>query len=181
VFKLSNTQALKTVENAMRKIKIGKVVLNIGVGKSGDVLERAKKILEELSNQKPCFRKAKRTVRDFGIHRGEPIATMVTLRGDNALKTLKRILFAKGMRLPISSFDERGSCSFGIREHIEIPGMRYDPEIGIFGLNVSVLLERPGYRVSRRKRAKSKIGRNHRVNRDDAIRFFKESLEVEVY
>jgi large subunit ribosomal protein L5 len=59
--------------------------------------------------------------------------------------------------------------------------MRYDPEIGIFGLNVSVLLERPGYRVSRRKRAKSKIGRNHRVNRDDAIRFFKESLEVEVY
>ncbi|MEM3382846.1 MAG: 50S ribosomal protein L5 [Nitrososphaerales archaeon] len=178
---MSNIQKLETVENVMRKIKIGKVVLNIGVGKSGEVLERAKKILEEISSQKPCPKKAKRTVRDFGIHRGEPIATMVTLRKDNALKTLKRILLAKGMRLPISSFDDRGSCSFGIKEHIEIPGTKYAPEIGIFGLNVSVLLERPGYRVSRRKRAKSKIGKTHRVNRDEAIEFFKEVLGVEVY
>jgi len=178
---LSSTQVIKTAENLMREIKIGKLVLNIGVGKSGDVLERGKKILEDLSNQKPCYRKAKRTVRDFGIHRGESIATMVTLRGDNALKTLKRLLVAKGMRLPISSFDERGNCSFGIKEHIEIPGMKYDPEIGIFGLNVSVLLERLGYRVSRRRRARSIIGKKHIVNRDEAIKFFKEALGVEVY
>jgi large subunit ribosomal protein L5 len=165
----------------MRKIKIGKVVLNVGVGKSGDILEKAKKILEDLSNQKPCPRKAKRTVRDFGIHKGESIATVVTLRGDNALRTLKRLLLAKGMRLPISSFDDRGNCSFGIREHIEIPGTKYDPETGIFGLNVSVLLERPGYRVSRRRRARSVIGKNHFVNREEAINFFKEALGVEVY
>jgi large subunit ribosomal protein L5 len=165
----------------MRKIKIGKVVLNVGVGKSGDILEKAKKILEDLSNQKPCPRKAKRTVRDFGIHKGESIATVVTLRGDNALRTLKRLLLAKGMRLPISSFDDRGNCSFGIREHIEIPGTKYDPETGIFGLNVSILLERPGYRVSRRRRARSVIGKNHFVNREEAINFFKEALGVEVY
>ena len=48
-----------------------------------------------------------------------------------------------------SSFDDRGSVSFGLKEHIEIPGIRYDPEIGIWGMNVSVLLERPGGRVSR--------------------------------
>jgi len=165
----------------MRKIKIDKVVLNVGVGKSGDILEKAKKILEDLSNQKPCPRKAKRTVRDFGIHKGESIATVVTLRGDNALRTLKRLLLAKGMRLPISSFDDRGNCSFGIREHIEIPGTKYDPETGIFGLNVSILLERPGYRVSRRRRARSVIGKNHFVNREEAINFFKEALGVEVY
>ncbi|MGB9659763.1 MAG: 50S ribosomal protein L5 [Nitrososphaerales archaeon] len=178
---MSNSQTIKTAENVMRKIKIGKVVLNIGVGKSGDILEKAKKILEDLSNQKPCPRKAKRTVRDFGIHKGESIATVVTLRGDNALRTLKRLLLAKGMRLPISSFDDRGNCSFGIREHIEIPGTKYDPETGIFGLNVSVLLERPGYRVSRRRRARSVIGKNHFVNREEAIKFFKEALGVEVY
>lgn len=178
---MSNSQTIKMAENVMREIKIGKVVLNIGVGRSGDILEKAKKILEDLSNQKPCPRKAKRTVRDFGIHKGESIATAVTLRGDNALRILKRLLLAKGMRLPVSSFDERGSCSFGIREHIEIPGTKYDPETGIFGLNVSVLLERPGYRVSRRRRARSMIGKNHFVNREEAIKFFKEALGVEVY
>lgn len=178
---MSNSQTIKTAENVMRKIKIDKVVLNVGVGKSGDILEKAKKILEDLSNQKPCPRKAKRTVRDFGIHKGESIATVVTLRGDNALRTLKRLLLAKGMRLPISSFDDRGNCSFGIREHIEIPGTKYDPETGIFGLNVSILLERPGYRVSRRRRARSVIGKNHFVNREEAINFFKEALGVEVY
>ncbi|MCP8304459.1 MAG: 50S ribosomal protein L5 [archaeon] len=168
-------------KNVMRKIEIGKVVLNIGVGKSGEVLERAKKILKELTGHRPCHRKAKRTVRDFGIHRGESIATMVTLRGDDASETLKNLLIAKETKLPSSSFDKRGNCSFGIREHIEIPGMKYDPEIGVFGLDVSVVLERPGHRVSRRRRARSKVGKNHRVTQEEAIKFFKENLGVDVY
>ncbi|NWG09866.1 MAG: 50S ribosomal protein L5 [Nitrososphaerales archaeon] len=165
----------------MCDIRIGKVVLNIGVGKSGDVLERAKRTLDDLSNQKSCPKMAKRTVRDFGIHKGESIAAMVTLRGDKALETLKRLLVAKGMRIPASSFDGRGNCSFGIKEHIEIPNMRYDPDIGIFGLNVSAALERPGYRVSRRRRVRSKVGRNHVVTKDEAEDFFKKELGVEVY
>ena len=169
------------IENAMRKIKISKVVLNIGVGRSGEVLERAKKILEELTGQKPCPRQAKWTIRDFGIRKGESIATMVTLRGDKAIETLKHLLSTKEMKLPSSSFDERGNCSFGIKEHIEIPGIKYDPEIGIFGLDTSVLLDRPGYRISKRRRARSKVGKNHRVTQVEAINFFKEVLGVDVY
>jgi len=176
-----SVQIMETTENVMRKIKISKVALNIGVGKSGEVLERAKKILKDLTGHKPCPRKTKRTIRDFGIHKGESIATMVTLRDNDALETLKRLLIAKEMKISSSSFDQRGNCSFGIREHIEIPGIKYDPEIGIFGLNISVSLGRAGYVISKRKRARSKIGKNHRVTKEETIKFFKEFLGVDVY
>ena len=79
-----------------------------------------------------------------------------------------------------SSFDERGSVSFGLKEHIEIPGTRYDPEIGIWGMNVSVLLERPGYRVSRRLRRSSPLGKAHVVTKEEAIEYFKREFGVVV-
>jgi large subunit ribosomal protein L5 len=167
-------------ENPMRKVKIGKVVLNIGVGRSGEALERAKRVLSELVGQTPCQRVAKQSIRDFGIHKGEPIGVIVTLRGSKAEEVLRKLLQTKNNILSASSFDGFGNCSFGIREHIEIPGIRYNPEIGIFGMNVSVVLERPGYRVARRVRAKSNIGRKHRVSKEEAIEFFRSNLGVEV-
>ncbi len=168
------------LENPMRRIKISKVVLNIGVGKSGEPLEKAAKVLEQLTGQKPSFRKAKRTIRDFGIHRKEPIGVMVTVRGEKARELLRKLLKAREDRLPSSSFDEFGNVNFGIKEHIDIPGMKYDPDIGIFGMNVCVSLERPGYRVMRRRRMRSKVGRKHRIGREEAIEFFKREFGVEV-
>lgn len=177
---MSTTTTTLAIENPMRRIRINKVVLNIGVGKSGEALERAKKVLSDLTGQTPVIRKARKTIRDFGIHRGEPIAVMVTLR-KGKIEILKRLLATKGMRLPARSFDQYGSCSFGIKEHIEIPGVKYDPNIGIFGMNVSVFLDRPGYRVMYRRRVPSHVGKKHRVSREEAINFFKEQLGVEVF
>jgi len=168
-------------ENIMRRLKIGKVVLNIGVGKSGEALERASRVLEELTGQKSSRRNARRTIRDFGIHKGEPIGVIVTLRGDKVVGLLKRLLAVKGMKISSQSFDNRGNCSFGIKEHIEIPGVKYNPDIGIFGIDVSIVVERPGYRSKRRRRAAATVGRSHLVGREDAIRYFKEALGVEVY
>ncbi|MEM4311435.1 MAG: 50S ribosomal protein L5 [Nitrososphaerales archaeon] len=167
-------------ENPNRMVKIGKIVLNIGVGKSGEPLERAKKVLELIANQKPCEKRAKKTIRDFGIHKKEPIAVIVTLRKEKALKILKKLLLVKNMRLPSSSFDDNGNISFGIKEHLDIPGMKYDPNLGIFGMDVCISLVRVGYRIRERKRAKKKIGKKHRVSKEDAISFFK-ALGVEVY
>jgi large subunit ribosomal protein L5 len=166
--------------NVMRSIKIGKIVLNIGVGKSGEALERAKKVVQDIVGSIPSIRKSRKTIRDFGIHKDEPIGVTVTLRGVRAFEVLKRLLAAKDMRLAQTSFDERGNCSFGIKEHIDIPGIKYDPDIGIFGMDVSVISERPGFRVMRRRRVASRIGRKHRVTRNEAIKFFKDSLGVEV-
>jgi len=166
--------------NPMRDLRIEKVVINIGVGKSGEALERAGSVLEELFNKKPHKRNAKKSIRDFGVHQGEAIGVLVTLRHKAALESLKNLLYAKENKLPASSFDDAGNCSFGIKEHIEIPGVKYNPEFGIIGMNVSILVTRPGYRVKRRKLLPSKIGHKHLVTKDEAIEFLKNSLKVEV-
>jgi len=167
-------------ENPMRTIKLAKVTVHIGVGKSGEMLEKARKVLEELTGQKPCTRQAKRTVKDFGIREGEPIACLTTLRGEKATEFLKRGLEAVSNSLKQSSFDGNGNFAFGVREHIEIPGTKYQPELGIFGMDIIGTLERPGFRVKRRRIRPSKIGKTHRVSQEDAIKFVAEKFGVQI-
>src|SRR5919205_2161921 len=164
------SQEQMQISHPMRKISVGKIVINIGVGKSGEPLEKARYALQELTNRQPSVRGAKKSVRDFNIHKGEPIATIVTLRRDPASEFLRRVIAANRNILKSSSFDNYGNLSIGIREHIDIPGTKYNPEIGIFGMDVCVSLTRPGYRVAK-KRDKHPIGKYHRINKDDAIRF----------
>jgi large subunit ribosomal protein L5 len=167
-------------QNPMRKIRVGKVVVNIGLGKSGEAIERGKRVLEQVTGQKPAQTRAKRSVRDFGIHKGEPIGVVVTVRGEKTLPLITKLLAAREKKLKESCFDSRGSVSFGIKEHIEIPGIRYDPAIGILGMNVSILLERPGFGVARRSRRQSKVGRAHLVSRDEAMQYFRDNFGVTV-
>jgi len=167
-------------ENPMRKIRVGKVVVNIGLGKSGEAIERGKKVLEQVTGQTPTQTRARRAVRDFGIHKGEPIGVVVTVRGDATSALIEKLLAAREKKLNESCFDSRGSVSFGIKEHIEIPGIRYDPAIGILGMNVSILLERPGFSVARRGRRTSRVGKGHLVSRDEATQYFKENFGVTI-
>lgn len=166
--------------NPMQESRIGKVIVNISTGKSGEPLEKAMTILEKLTGQRPCTRRAKRTNRTFGIRKNELIACMVTLRGGMAEEFLGRALEAVGNRISPRSFDRHGNFAFGIREHIDIPGTRYDPSLGIVGMDVMVNVERPGYRVARRRRAKSKIGHAHRVKREEAVEFIRNRFGTEV-
>jgi large subunit ribosomal protein L5 len=163
----------------MKEISIGKIVINIGVGRSGEPVERAKRALNALIGQRPKVCGAKGTVRDFGIHKGEPIGAMVTLRREKAVEFSKRVIAAKGNTIKASSIDNFGNLSIGIHEHIDLPGTKYDPEIGIFGMDVCMALVRPGYRVAR-KRNKSSIGKSHRITREDAISFLKRTFGVEI-
>lgn len=167
-------------ENTMLKPRIEKVVVNASVGKSGEPLERAMKIIEELTGQTPCVRRAKKTIREFGIRKKEPIACLVTLRGEKAHEFLRRTLETVDNRISQRSFDRHGNFAFGIKEHIDITGTRYSPELGIIGMDISVTLDRPGYRVKRRRRARSKIGSAHLLTSDEAISFVEEKLGVEV-
>jgi len=172
----------KWEKNPMLKPRIAKVTVNICVGAATERLAGAIKVLEQLTGQKPVPRRAKRTIKDFGIRKGENIAAIVTLRKDKAIEFLKKVFDAIGYRVKASSFDEYGNLGIGIKEHILLPGVKYDPEIGIYGMDVVVTLERPGYRVLRRKRCRKKrIPRRHRVTREEAIVFFQKEFGVEVY
>ena len=140
------------VQNIMKKISLEKIVLNMGVGKSGDAIEVAKKALDQISGKKSCARDAKETQRDFGVRKGEPIGAAVTVRGEDAIALAKRLFEAKGNQVNGRSFDDFGNFSFGIREHIDIPGVKYDPTIGILGLDIAFTLTRPGYGIRTRSK-----------------------------
>jgi len=170
----------KWQKNPITKPRIEKVVVNMSVGKSGEPLEGAMKILEELTGQKPCRRKAKKTIRDFGIRKGEPIACLVTLRGEGARNFLKKAFQAVDNKLSESCFDDKGNFSFGIKEHIEIPGTRYRPELGIYGMDVSVALYRPGYRVKRRHRLKCKVGTKHILTSNETMHLIRDEFGIEI-
>lgn len=165
----------------MLKPRIAKVTVNVSVGAATERLPKVMKVLEELTGQKPVPRRAKRTIKDFGIRKGENIAAIVTLRKEKAIEFLKKAFEAIGYRLKASSFDEFGNVSFGIKEHIMIPGVKYDPEIGIFGMDVAITIERPGFRVLRRKRCrKQSIPRRHRVSKEEAMVYLNKVFGVEI-
>jgi large subunit ribosomal protein L5 len=58
--------------------------------------------------------------------------------------------------------------------------MSYDPAIGIFGMDVNVVLEKRGSRIDRRKVVTKKLPAKQRVKREEAIRFLQEKYKAEV-
>ena len=164
----------------MLKPQIEKVVVNLNVGKSGEPLEKAAKVLKELTDQNPVKKKAKKTIRDFGIREGEPIAAVVTLRKQKAIDFLNKVLPVIDNKISLSSFDKQGNFAFGIKEHIEIEGVRYEPDVGIFGMDVCVTMVRPGYRVKTRRRQKAVVGRKHVLTPEESVVFMKETFGVEI-
>jgi len=155
----------------MRKIRIEKLVINICVGESGDKLTKAARVLKELTDQEPLFSVARLTVRTFGIRRNEKIACHVTVRGKKAEEILLKGLQVQEFELKDSNFSNSGNFGFGIQEHIDL-GLKYDPSTGIYGMDFYVVLSRPGFRISKRKRGNTKIGVCHRISKDDAKKWF---------
>ena len=156
------------------------MTLNIATGKSGEPLEKAKKVLNQLTERTPATKRARKAIKDFGVRKGEPIAAVVTLRGRDAGDFLRRALEAINNKVNESSFDDYGNFSFGVKEHIEIPGTRYVPELGIFGATVHVTLGRPGYRIRSRAIRPARIGRRHYVSREDAVKFMQDNFGTDI-
>ena len=166
--------------NPMQDIRIGKLTLNVGAGKDQKKLDNGLKLLETISGKKPTKTYTDKRIAGWGLRPGLPIGCKVTVRREEAKKLLTRLLGAKDNKLKPRQFDNNGSLSFGIAEYIDVPETKYDPELGIMGFEVCVTLERPGFRIKRRRLKKRSVGHSHKINQDDAIKFMKENFKVKM-
>lgn len=175
-----STVAVAKGTNPMRKVKLEKVTVNMGVGEAGDKLERSLKVMEQITGRKPVKTICRIKQPGWGIKEGLEIGAKTVLRGAAAEKFLASAFTAKENKISSKNFDRNGNFGFGVKEHIEMPGIKYDPKLGIIGFDVLVTLERPGYRIKKRKIMKGTIGRKHCLTKDDAISFVREKFGVEV-
>ena len=164
----------------MRTIKIEKITLNVGTGKEQLQLDRGVALLKAITGREPIKTVTQKRIPGWGLRPGLPVGVKVTVRGKEAEKLLLRLLDAKEFTLPKSCFDSNGNVSFGINEYIDIKDAKYDPKIGMMGLQVTITLQRPGYRVKLRKLKKSKVGSNHKITKNDAIDYLKEKFNVKI-
>jgi large subunit ribosomal protein L5 len=162
----------------MREPRVEKVVVHMGVGEGGRELANAEEILAEVAGQQPVRTQARGAVGEFDIRKGDPIGAKVTLRDEAARAFLETALPLADLRR--AQFDETGNFSFGVEEHTAFPSQEYDPQIGIYGLDVTVNLTRPGYRVKKRDHASRSIPSSHRLTPDDAVAYLESNFDVEV-
>ena len=164
--------------NKSQEIRIEKITLNIGAGKSADKLEKGLKLFEIITNAKPVKTFTNKRIAGWGLRPGLPIGCRVTIRGKKAYELLGQLLGAVDNKLDERKFDDEGNIAFGIREYIDIPDVEYNPDIGVMGFQVCITLSRHGFRIKRRKLQKKKIGNKHRIRKEDAIAFMKKNFNV---
>ena len=166
--------------NPMQQPRIEKLTLNIGAGKEQARLEKAIHVLKSLTGIQPVTTVTQKRIPTWGLRPGLPIGCMLTLRKDAANQMLKRLLKAKEFTLKDGNFDTSGTVSFGIHEHIDVEGAKYDPTIGVMGLQACITLEKPGYRVKRRSLHRARIGKSQRLTKQEAITFMKDAFGIKL-
>lgn len=157
-----------------------KVTLNFGAGKDPSKLDKGMKLIKGIAERSPVRTFAKKRVQEWGLRPGLPIGCKLTLRNKSAIDTLKRLLEAKDNTLQINNLDKEGNISFGIKEYIDIPGVKYDPEIGIIGLQVCVTLKRKGFSIKSRAVKRKQIPKKHRITKEEAIEFMRNMFNLKI-
>ncbi len=136
--------------------------------------------MKNITGVDPIKTVTQKRIPEWGLRPGLPIGCKITLRKGSAKEIIGRLLKAKENHLKESCFNESGTISFGIEEYIDIPDVKYDPEIGIIGLEACLTLERPGFRIKRRRTLKKKIPKKHNITQEDAINFMKKEFNIKV-
>jgi len=167
-------------ENPMTQPKIVKVTVNIGVGEGGERLQKAETVMEKLTGMKPVRTISRTTNKNWNLREGMPIGCKVTLRGEEAEEFVRRALWTRNNKVAGYSFDNQGNLQFGVSDHTDFEGEKYDPNVGVFGMDVCITLEKPGHRIKHRRVLTRRVPAHHRVTREEAMEFLTEKFDIEV-
>lgn len=163
------------MENIMRRFKITKVLISCGA--SGQELDKSAKLLGKIAPRKIQITKSGPTTRipAFGVKPDMPLGARITFRGKEAIKVLKQMLSGIDNKIKKKQV-ANNHFSFGIKEYIDVPGLEYDRSIGIRGFNVTIVFERPGMRVKRKKIKQGKMPRRQEVSKEEIINYMEDNF-----
>jgi large subunit ribosomal protein L5 len=134
--------------NVMAVPKIEKIVVNMGLGEAtanAKIIDTGTDELARITGQKPVTRRAKKSVAQFKVRKGQPVGTMVTLRGDRMWEFLDRLMSIALPRVrdfkgvSPKGFDGRGNYTLGLRDQLLFPEIDYMKVDKARGMNVSVV------------------------------------------
>jgi large subunit ribosomal protein L5 len=134
--------------NVMAVPRIEKVVVNMGLGEAtanAKIIDTGADELARITGQKPVTRRAKKSIAQFKVRKGQPIGTMVTLRGDRMWEFLDRLMAIALPRVrdfkgvSPRGFDGRGNYTLGLRDQLLFPEIDYMKVDKARGMNVSVV------------------------------------------
>ena len=163
-------------ENKMKEFKLEKVILNIGG--TGDKLDKGEILLKKVSEKKPVRVKATKRIPTWSVRPGLEVGIKVTLRGEEALEMLKKLLPAIDNTIKEKQIQDN-FISFGIHEYIEIPGVEYIREVGIMGFEVTAVFARAGKHVEKKKIKRGKT-RRLVVTKEEIENYLQDKFKTEI-
>lgn len=134
--------------NAMQVPRVERVVLNVGMGEAIQnvkLLDSAVAELALITGQKPVVTRAKKAIAGFKVRQGMPIGAKVTLRGSRMYEFLDRLLNIGLPRIrdfrgvSPKAFDGRGNYTFGLKEQLTFPEIKYDDVAAIHGMDITIV------------------------------------------
>jgi large subunit ribosomal protein L5 len=135
-------------KNVMAVPKIEKVVVNMGLGEAtanAKIIETGADELARITGQKPVTRRSKKSIAQFKVRKGQPVGTMVTLRGERMWEFLDRLMSIALPRVrdfkgvSPKGFDGRGNYTLGLRDQLIFPEIDYAKVDKLKGMNVTIV------------------------------------------
>ncbi|MFZ4693561.1 MAG: 50S ribosomal protein L5 [Verrucomicrobiia bacterium] len=131
--------------NPMQVPRVLKIVVNTGVSSSADkqALDDAVREIGMITGQKPIVTKARKSISNFKLRKGQEIGCKVTLRGTRMFEFMERFFNAALPRVrdfrgvPSRSFDGRGSYTLGVDDQSIFPEIELDKVKRRLGMDIT--------------------------------------------